>query len=472
MSDTDHGNADRPGLGRRQFLVGGLAASGAIALGTAGAVPAQGYGFPPPIPPDDIPPAPIPLFTDSTLTFQCLFAIGATSSGAAEYGEVATAVAAIREAGETYPAYYAQFMALGRQVRATAKEAEKKGHRVTARLAYLRAANYFGQALYFVLATDRPTRAHESQVYNAMTRCWWSAGRLMDPPMLRVGLPWRGPNGPMPGWFLRPSADGKPRPTVIVNNGSDAQSIDLWTAGGLAAVERGWNALIFEGPGQGGMLFDRNQHFVPDWERVVTPIVSWLRRRPDVDRDRIVLTGSSFGGELVPRAAAFEPRLAAISMDPGVVDAASTWTDQLPPFMMNLFREGKKAQLNAVWDDYVKSAPPQTQFNIAKRLEIYPGRTFYDKLGQIVQYTNESVVDRIRVPALVINNEIEQFFPGQPRDLYRLLDNSPRRKFRTFTVAEGAQYHCEPMAPQVRNGVVMDFLEDVTATRHRTPGRG
>lgn len=464
-------HTDSNGLARRNFLIGSLAASGAIALGATRTAPSHAHGFPPPIPPDDIPPAPIPLFADSTLTFQCLFAIGATSSGAAEYGEVATAVAAIREAGETYSSYYAQFMALARRVRATAKDAEQHGHRVTARLAYLRAANYFGQALFFVLATDRPTRRHESQVYNAMTRCWRAAGRLMDPPMLAVKLPWRGPNGPMPGWFLRPSADGRPRPTVIVNNGSDAQPIDLWSAGGLAAIERGWNALIFEGPGQGGMLFDRNQHFVPDWERVITPIVTWLRRRSDVDPDRIVLTGSSFGGELVPRAAAFEPRLAAISMDPGVVDAASTWLDNLPPFMIDLFREGKKAQLNADWDDYVRSAPANTQFNIAKRLEIYPGRTFYDQLSQIVQYTNEKVDHRIRVPALVINNEIEQFFPGQARDLYRLLDNSPRRKFRTFTVAEGAQYHCEPMAPQVRNGVVMDFLEDVTGTR-RERGRG
>lgn len=28
-----------------------------------------------------------------------------------------------------------------------------------------------------------------------------------------------------------------------------------------------------------------------------------------------------------------------------------------------------------------------------------------------------------------------------------------------FTVAEGAEYHCEPMAPQLRNERVFDWLE-------------
>lgn len=451
------------GLNRRQMLLGGAAATAlAVAHPQALAVPVE---FPPPIPPGKIPPAPVPLFEDPTLTFQCLFAFGAAAFGAAEYGEVATAVKAVQARDESYAAYFHEFRTLARRTARMGHDARKRGRVVTARGAYLRASNYYAQALYFVLATGRPTRKHEGEVYNSVRRNWLRAGRLMDPPMQAVRIPWKGAGGPLPGWFLRPDRQGGRRPTLIMNNGSDAQMIDLWSAGGLSALQRGWNVLIFEGPGQGGMLFNRNRTFIPDWERVITPIVDWLRTRTDVDRERIVLSGSSFGGELVPRAAAFESRIAAFSADPGVVDAATPWIENFPPEFVRLFREGKAAELNREWREIVRSVPPNEKFNFAKRLEIYPGRTFFDKLTAIVQFTNESVLGRIKRPMLVLDNEVEQFFPGQPRAMYRDLTRSPGKKYHNFTIAQGAQFHCEPMAPQLRNSVVMDWFGKVVGER-------
>ena len=96
---------------------------------------------------------------------------------------------------------------------------------------------------------------------------------------------------------MRPDASGCPRRTVILNNGSDAQNVDLFAFGGAAAVARGYNALIFEGPGQGSLLFERNMRFVPDWEHVVRPVIDVLRARKDVERRRIAsppTTSASF----------------------------------------------------------------------------------------------------------------------------------------------------------------------------------
>jgi pimeloyl-ACP methyl ester carboxylesterase len=53
---------------------------------------------------------------------------------------------------------------------------------------------------------------------------------------------------------------------------------------------------------------------------VITPVVDFLRARPDVDRRRISLVGASFGGFLTARAAAHEHRLAALVTDTGVTD--------------------------------------------------------------------------------------------------------------------------------------------------------
>ena len=469
-------------LTRRQLMTRGAVASATVAglgalqfaPGAAAATAAPSYA--PGL--KDVPAPPVPIFTDQTLTFQTLFALGNISAGSGDYGEITTVIKRVQNRGESYVAFYEEFVAEAQSVVKYADYAAQRGRRITARNAYLRAASYYSQALYFVLARSSnaelttmagggavpaSARSRERAVYRAMRSAWEKAGEQMRPKMEVVRLPWNGPKSPMPGWFLRPSGDGKRRPTVLMNNGSDAQAIDLWGAGGYAALERGWNVLIFDGPGQGGMLFEKNQAFIPEWEKVITPIVSWLRGRSDVDRDRIVLSGSSFGGELVPRAAAFEPRLAAISTDPGVVYAGSSWTDGLSTFpgMLEAFAAGDKEKFNSGWEGYTAAEPANSRFGLSKRLEIYPGSTIFEKYSQIVKYTNRSVVAKIHRPALVINNEIEQFFPGQPKTLFDLLRNSRGKKYVTFTTTQGAQYHCEPMNPQKRNDAVIDFFDDV-----------
>src|SRR6202012_168835 len=165
-------------------------------------------------------------------------------------------------------------------------------------------------------------------------------------------------------------------PTVILNNGLDSQSVALYAYGGAAALERGYNALIFEGPGQGAMLFERQVPFRPDWENVITPVVDYLLSRPDVDPDRIALTGWSMGGEMVSRAAAFEPRLAAVVADPGIL---SMWlsVETLTPQIAALFSGGAtRQQVNQAWiTDIVPGLDPVTRYSLAKGSEGY-GRQF------------------------------------------------------------------------------------------------
>jgi len=432
------------------------------------------------LPPFPMPAPPVPIFQDPDLTFQTLFALGNISAGSGDYGEITSVIERVRERGEGYRAFFEEFVAEARRVRGSADEAARRGDRVTALGGYLRSSAYFSQALYFALSRSseaeltamaaggpvpESSRALERETYREMRAAWENAGRQMRPVMQVVRIPTGRSMGPVQGWFLRAANDGRQRPTLIMNNGSDAQAIDLWGAGASAALKRGWNVLIFDGPGQGSMLFERNRTFIPKWEKVITPIVSWLQRRGDVDPRRIVLSGSSFGGCLVPIAAAKEPRLAAISLDPAVVYAGSTWTDSLGPQLLELFERGDRDTFNAAWTGYVAGQSLHKKILLAKRLEIYAGATMFDKYAQIIRFDNREVLSRIRCPVLVLDNEVEQFFPGQPEILHGLLTGSRDRRYVKFTIAEGAQYHCEPMAPERRNGVVMDFFERVTRGR-------
>jgi len=51
----------------------------------------------------------------------------------------------------------------------------------------------------------------------------------------------------------------------------DGTMEELFFAGGLAALRRGYAVLLIDGPGQGGALIDQGLVFRPDWDAVVTP---------------------------------------------------------------------------------------------------------------------------------------------------------------------------------------------------------
>jgi hypothetical protein len=436
----------------RRGALGGAAAAGLTTLlapaAPASAAPAR-------------PASEVQVFDDPTINLQVLFALGGAAYGVSELGEVFTAIDQIRARGSSDRAVFEVFLAWGRELRARAETAGGRGQTVTARDCYLRATTYLNQALFFTLASTRPTRAHEGRVYQEMNACFTAAAELMAPRFIVVQIPY--PGRPMPGWLLVPAGRPMRRPTVILNNGSDGQNIDSYVYGGRAALERGWNALIFEGPGQGASLFLHDIIFPPAWERVITPVVDWLRARPEVDRRRIVLSSQSFGGYLVARAAAFEHRLAAVVSDPGVHDVFATWTAAkggLPHSLVELIRAGKETEFNRIWrGEVVPHFSASERFVIAKRSEIYGNHSFYERMRRARQFQfGPTLARRITAPMALTEPAQETSFPGQAKTVYDWLHTHPKRVIR-FTDAQGAQLHCEPMAPTTRNDTVFDWIE-------------
>ncbi|MFE5681498.1 alpha/beta hydrolase family protein, partial [Streptomyces erythrochromogenes] len=254
------------------------------------------------------------LFKDSAYNVNALLALGSSGAGAAEVGEVLTAVNAINQAGLSAQTYVDTFSKLGDELLRPPPGAPSDGQ--TKRFRALRAAQYYGQALFFVLGSDDP--GAEEKLYKAGRDAWDSFCDLCEPAPVKASVPYL--TTPLPVWFFRPDTSNTPRPTVILTNGSDGQNVDMWIYGVPAALDRGWNALVYDGPGQGQMLFVDQVVFTPTWEKVVTPLIDWLTARADVDPGKIALTGLSMAGDLASRAAAFEHRIAALVAMPGCVE--------------------------------------------------------------------------------------------------------------------------------------------------------
>jgi len=233
----------------------------------------------------------------------------------------------------------------------------------------------------------------------------------------------------------------------------------MWAQGGQAALERGYSILIFEGPGQGAMLWDRQTTFRYDYEAALTPVVDYARKRTDVDAARIAVQGISQAGYWVPRALAFEHRIAAAIADPGVYDVSTTWYGQLPPPLIALLDAGQKAE----FDSYMAMMTPKQAAGFAFRARPYGISSPFDLYTSVKQYTMEGVVDKIRTPLLVTDPENEQFWPGQAK---RLFDALPvkEKALAPFSAREGADGHCEPLAPQLRSQRVLDWLDTQLST--------
>jgi hypothetical protein len=391
-------------------------------------------------------------FKDEDFEFVFLTVLGKTYHQAADIGECLAIAARIKD-GDAESAFIA-FHDMAERVLATADRSAAAGHRVSAREAYLRAAAYFAGATYFTDASHDPGRLLPT--WRAHRAAWDEAASRFDPPAERVTIPYEGTT--LPGYFFKADTGGARRPLVILNNGSDGSVLDMWTWGGAAAIARGYHALAFDGPGQQAALFEQGLYFRPDWEQVITPVVDYALTRPDVDPDKIALLGVSQGGYWVPRAVAFEHRIAAAIADPGVWDMSTVWVGKLPHAMQEMLVQGKKTEFDR-WmhttEFFARGMKPMLRF----RMRPFGMTSEFDVMSAARQYTMAGIAERITCPMLITDPEHETFWPGQARQLFEAL-RCPKTLV-PFTVAEGADLHCEPKAAGLREQRIFDWLDQV-----------
>ncbi|MFE5679383.1 alpha/beta hydrolase family protein [Streptomyces erythrochromogenes] len=381
--------------------------------------------------------------------FEVMALLGAAWQKGSDPGEVLATASALRDADGR--GWFEGWAELARRVRSDGDGAAAAGLRTSARDAWLRAAGYFGTGLVAADALSDETRL--LPVFREHRECFDRFAAAWEPAAERVAVPYEGTE--LPGYLFRPAAGGADAPTVIVNNGSDGPVSTAWTMLGAPAVARGWNALLFDGPGQQSMLFEHRMPFRPDWENVITPVVDFLLGRGDIAPGRLVLAGISQAGYWVPRALAFEHRIAAGVADPGVVRVVDSWWNNFPAELHELFDSGDRDAFDGVMREGLAEDAEFAAY-WRWRAKPYGIDSPFDLLTEMGRYDLTGVLDRITVPLLVTSPEGEQFWPGQSLRLYEALPGE--KAFVEFTAAEGADLHCEPLGRALFEQRVFDWL--------------
>jgi alpha-beta hydrolase superfamily lysophospholipase len=393
-------------------------------------------------------------YDDDGMNFAVLISLGFAYANITDAGETLATIERIPEGD--MEAWVTEWTKTADRLVKQADESLNGGHTVSARTKLLRASTYYDHASAQSPGTKDPTRY--TKLWEQHRKCWDRAVEIFESPVEKVQIPYEGTT--LEGYVFTPAgASAAPRPTVILNNGSDGPVISQWSMGGRAAIARGWNAITFDGPGQGAALHRQQLYFRADWEHVVTPVVDWLLTRPDVDPTKIALQGISQGGYWAPRAAAFEHRLAALVADPGVMRVASSWESHLPKELVQLIDDGNQNDFDALLD---ANPNQQQKAMLAWRMAPYGTTSYYEAYVKArAQTLDTETVAQIQCPTLVLDPDHEQFWPGQSQQFFDAL--SCETQLARFTTEAGADWHCEPAAQSLRDERVFDFLETVFA---------
>lgn len=360
------------------------------------------------------------------LSYQFRRALGETQEGGGAVSECFQA--ASRMIPGDLDSWHNEWMRVADRNDRRGDEAERAGHIRTAMNCWLRAADNFRSAEFW-LASDDPRRLPTFTRCEQASQKWL---RHLDPPGEVAEIPYEG-GKTLPAYFIKSASGGARQPVLISFGGLDSYKDELWFMTGHGAVQRGIAALLVDGPGQGGAL--RCQKIVSryDYEVPVGRCIDWLEKRSDVDSSRIAVSGSSMGGYYAARAGSREHRLAACISHGAIWDIGKRWAER---------GEAHALAGHMKW--------------------VVGAKTMAEAIVLAEPFKLEGVLDDMRCPYLVIHGGHDVLGVEAVKTVYKYAKSKGVDVTLRLTDAEetGAD-HCQHDNPTIGQELMIDWLADV-----------
>ena len=307
------------------------------------------------------------------------------------------------------------------------EEAESQGHIRTAMNCFLRAADYYRQAEFY-LKPDDPRRL---PTFERMEACSHRFIRNLNPAGEVVDIPYE--NGvSLCAYFVRSPYPIAKQPVLICMGGLDSIKDEMWFMQAKGALQRGISVLMIDGPGQGGTL---RRHKVPNRVDTEVPIgkcIDWLEARSDIDTSRIAVCGSSLGGYYAARAGCYEHRLAACIAHGAIWAITDLWGDASED-------HGLAEHIKWVFGcDSMKSAMVKAK-----------------------DFTLEGHLDHMRCPFLVMHGGHDVLTVSQAQKVYDYGKAKGKDvTLRLLSEEETGAEHCQHDNPTIGQEILGDWLAD------------
>lgn len=390
-------------------------------------------------------------FKSAEMDFQLMRLLGAAGAGGSTPGKVFAARA--RMVNNDPREWPGAFSPMADRLVKLADQNVKQGHLLAAAFALLRASNYYRSSEYYSDSFGDTALQFGQKSRNAFI---WAAGMLAHH-IVAVDIPFEGHD--LPGYFMQPasgSADGR---TVIIMTGFDGTAEELYFQSAADALNRGYNVLIAEGPGQVGCLRRYPELlFRPDYEKPITAIIDYAVRHQKVAPERLALYGISYGGYFVSRAATHDQRIRALIVNSPIVDLGAYMrgfthleSDEVPPE-----EDVSLAEVDDVPEQYMSQEIKLAFKSACRRFGV---ERFSEWVGVLKNYRVENLA-AIRCPSLALVGA------GEGDEAYRqhkqfLETVSGPVTSRVFEPEEGADMHCQLGNLPLSNAVIYNWLDNV-----------
>ena len=363
------------------------------------------------------------------LSYQFRRALGETQEGGGAVSECFQAASRMKPDLESW---HKEWLHVADRNDQRGDEAEKAGHIRTAMNCWLRAADYYRSAEFW-LAADDPRRLATFDKCERASEKW-----LKYLPGEVVAVPYE-KSVSMPAYFIKPKGSGK-FPVLISFGGLDSFKDELWFMTGRGAVQRGIAVLLVDGPGQGGTL---RRHKIPsryDYEVPVGKCIDFLSRRSDVDTSRIAVSGSSLGGYYSARAGSKEHRLAACISH------------------------------GAIWDVEQRFRDRGEEHALAGHMKwVLGAKTMAEAIEKAKPFKLEGVLNEMKCPYLVLHGGHDVLGVENSKTVYEYAKkHGVKVTLRLTTEEETGAEHCQHDNPTLGQELMIDWLADVFRVDQRT----
>lgn len=388
-------------------------------------------------------------FRGAELDFQLMRSLGAITYGGGAPGEIFHARRAI---GEDPYAWPLAFEALARGIDQMGEEAAKRGHSISAREHFLRSTMYWRAAEYF---TD-PFRPEMRERGLASRKAFLNAARFMAERVEAVEVPFEGVS--LPGYFMRRADAAAKTRTLLLLTGFDGTGEELYFQAARAGLDRGFNVLVAEGPGQvGAMRFHPKLTFRPDYEKPIGAMVDYALSRREVDAGKFALYGISFGGYFAIRGGEHDARIRALVVNSPITELRNYMLGfvggeaalaNFPPLLLK--------DIDGVPDDMMSREQKLSFKASCRRFGVDSLASWFERLAA---FSATADLPRIKCPTLAMVGDGEGKEAIRQFEAYCSGVKGPLTR-RVFTVEEGADMHCQLGNLALSNAVVFDWLAE------------
>jgi len=323
--------------------------------------------------------------------------------------------------------------------------------------AYLRAAEFF-------MAKGDPDKAaayeRQTKLFQEIYADDFATGRVRT-----EEVPYQG--GHLPAWHLAVPDEVKSKGTIVVHGGFDSYAEELYAL--MRCIpEAGYDTLLFEGPGQGGVIRRQGIPFTTQWERPVAAVLDHFALSD------VTLLGISLGGYLAPRAAAFEPRIQRVIAFDVCWDMLDAALSTRPPLLRLFLRTLLTLRADSLLDRLARrqmANDPLMRWGIEHGTYVMAVERPSKYLRRLGEFTTRHISSRITQDFLLLAGNADHYMPIEHfHRQARALRNVRSFTGRIFTAEESAHTHCQIGNLGLALRVMLDWVDERTESRARLGG--